>query len=231
MTVVRTAVKDNGSGIKPSFTLGGKMEKMLGISTNAKLNPLCQKRHGCGMGCTICENCFAYGDINQYHAFDNNLAHNYEILSHEIPWGKLPEIDPAKAPLIRFESHGDLFSDIQAVNYFNIALKNRLSAFALWTKNPWHTATAVEKVGKPANLRLVFSWLYKVGCDEDLQKAYKTWDAIKEIYPWFDSIFIVLTKEYAANHSELVNCGARDCYKCSVCYTGNEEFIYEIEKQ
>ena len=61
MTVVRTAVKDNGSGIKPSFTLGGKMEKMLGISTNAKLNPLCQKRHGCGMGCTICENCFAYG--------------------------------------------------------------------------------------------------------------------------------------------------------------------------
>ena len=45
MTVVKTAVKDNGSGIKPSFTLGGKMEKMLGISTNAKLNPLCQKRH------------------------------------------------------------------------------------------------------------------------------------------------------------------------------------------
>lgn len=231
MSVVKTALLNaSETPCKLSFDLSAKMDKMLAHSTNSRLIPLCQKRRE-GDVCGICEHCFAGSSIDGYDSFRENTTANLKTMQEVLPIGELPEIDPFKAPYFRFESHGDLFCRNQAVNYLNIAAYNRFSQFALWTKNPWWLAAAIKYVGKPVNLRCIYSYYFVVNSDSDMAKARKRWQQVKKTYgDLFDSIFIVLGKEYAGKHPELVNCGARSCYTCHRCYDGNDEFIYEVLK-
>lgn len=232
MTVKKSAVINNSEiGTNLSFNLGAKMNGVLAESTNCCLNPMCIKRANSGVEKCICTKCFAKDGIKAYRTFRENITENYYTMADLLPIGELPIIDFIESPFFRFESHGDLYCVNQAKNYINTAAINPLVSFALWTKNPWYLWEAVKETGKPVNMRNVYSYLFIVENDEDLKKAHKRWNYVNKIYPnLFDSIFIVLSPEYAASHPEMVNCGARSCFNCHRCYNGNEEFIYEVLK-
>ena len=226
----KSVVKENGMTVKLSFNLSAKMAAILALSTNACMNGNCNKKANSDCGC-VCNFCYARNGIKNYAAFRENISENFMTLSEIIPWNRLPVIDYTEVPFFRFESHGDLFCKAQAINYINIAAYNPLVSFAIWTKNPWHLYEAYKAAGKPVNMRAIYSYYFVVNSDEDLAKAMKRWETVKKTYGnLFDSIFIVLGKEYAADHMELVNCGARDCFKCHRCYNGNEELIFEVLK-
>lgn len=225
----KSVVMANANTVNLSFDLSAKMSGILALSTNSCMNANCCKKANSECGC-ICEFCYARTSINNYSAFRQNITENYGTLSEVLPWNSLPVIDYTEVPFFRFESHGDLFCSNQSINYCNIAAYNPLVSFALWTKNPWHMREALKFVSKPVNLIIIYSYYFVVNSDEDLEKAMKRWETVKSTYDFVDKMFIVLGKEYAADHTELVNCGARDCFKCHRCYNGNEELIFEVLK-
>lgn len=231
MTINKNVLLNAGeTPVNLSFDLGAKMENILACSTNCCMNPLCIKRSNSDIN-GICEYCFAKNGIKAYKTFRENITENFETMARILKVGELPIIDYISVPFFRFESHGDLYCKNQAINYINTTAINPLVSFALWTKNPWYLHDAIKETGKPANLRNIYSYYFIVRNDEDLKKAHKRWEHVKKIYPnTFDSIFIVLSPEYAASHPEMVNCGARSCYNCHRCYNGNDEFIYEVLK-
>ena len=226
----KSVVMANANTVNLSFDLSAKMSGILALSTNSCMNANCCKKANSECGC-ICEFCYARTSINNYSAFRQNITENYVTLVEVLPWNSLPVIDHTEVPFFRFESHGDLFCKEQAINYINIAAYNPLVSFAIWTKNPWHLHEAYKTAGKPVNMRAIYSYYFVVNSDEDLAKAMKRWGQVKKTYgELFDSIFIVLGKEYAKEHANLVNCGARSCYNCHRCYNGNEELIFEVLK-
>lgn len=220
---------NDNTRLKLSFELTAKMLGILALSTNACMNELCNCRANSNCGC-ICEHCYARNSIENYSSFRENITSNFKVLSEPLEWKDIPQIDYTEVPYFRFESHGDLFCKDQALNYLAIARENPYVQMALWTKNPWFMDEALKESVKPHNLNCIYSYLFVVNSDEDLAKAMKRWARVKEVYPWMDKIFIVLGKEYAAEHSHMVNCGARSCYNCHRCYDGFEEVIYEVLK-
>ena len=202
-----------------SFTIDhrGKMQGMYSLSTSCVDNPICAER--AKDPDSICFWCFARRHIE---AMPNNrepLAKNLEILSSEI-------IEDVDLPIInaawfRFESFGDLMNVTQAINYLNIVRKNPQTFFAWWTKNPAFIDLAFKLTGyeKPANLNIIYS--------------SPRYDEIGESTYWFvDKVFTVFSPKFLAEHPEIqINCGARSCLKCRLCYEkNNTRHVFEIRK-
>ena len=142
-----------------------------------------------------------------YPSMEKPMVENQRILTSEIlPAEKLPRINNI---YFRFESFGDLNNATQVKNYFNICYKNPRVKFALWTKNPDYIAKAI-KMGyeKPANLNIVLSSLFI-----NVQR--------KTRYEFVDKVFTVYDKNYIAENNTDINCGARNCFKCGLCYEKN----------
>jgi hypothetical protein len=109
----------------------------------------------------------------------------------------------------RFESFGDLNNAIQVINYFNICKKNPGVKFALWTKNPDYIAEAIRAGHeKPENLNIVLSSLF-------LNKERKT------RYSFIDKVFTVYDPEFIQENKTEINCGAKNCFSCGLCYEKN----------
>ncbi len=127
---------------------------MASLSTSCTCNLYCKKRSG--NKSLICSHCYAERQMKIYHNLEKCLIKNTEILTNRI-------LDKTELPIInflyfRFESFGDLININQIVNYFNICKKNPKVHFALWTKNPFVIADAINKgVAKPRNLQIVYS--------------------------------------------------------------------------
>ena len=136
------------------------------------------------------------------------MKRNQEILTGSVlPEEKLPVINVL---YFRFEAFGDLNNATQVINYFNICRKNPGVKFALWTKNPDYIAAAI-KAGheKPENLNIILSSLF-------INKERKT------KYDFVDKIFTVYDAEYITANNIDINCGARNCFTCGLCYNKND---------
>jgi hypothetical protein len=106
-----------------------------------------------------------------------------------------------------------LANDIQVINYFNICKANPYTNFALWTKNPQIVYKAILKgYEKPTNLNIIYSSLF-------MNQPTKI-ETIKRKYPFIDKVFTVYDEKIAQSVS--INCGARKCLKCRICYEKND---------
>lgn len=211
----------------------GKLADMHSLSTSCLDNPNCEKRRK--IPGSICEVCFSVKTQEQYSSLEKQLIKNGKILrSHLLSDDELPLLNDI---ISRVESFGDVsFGEegiIQARNYIRYVKHNPLTTFGWWSKNLGiiHTALKLEgydadKGEKPGNVVFIVSALYK-------NKAWgiKNW---KRVFPWVDKEFVVLSPEFVVENPEyesLINCGARQCMACRICYSNNDvTTIYELEK-
>lgn len=201
------------SGLHFTVNHSGKMEGMVSISTSVTTNERCKKN--AEIDGSICQKCFASKQMRVFPSMEKPMVENQRILTSEIlPLEKLPIINNL---YFRFEAFGDLNNDIQVINYFNICYKNPKVKFALWTKNPDYIAKAISKgYEKPENLNIVLSSLF---INQER----------KNRYDFVDKIFTVYDK--TAAKSVDINCGAKNCFTCGLCYEKNGvKHIREILK-
>lgn len=211
----------NYSPVIVSDNMSGKMQGIPSISTSVLDNPICQKRRQ--QKDSICAGCFAANTAARYSSLAKNLSSNLELLSSEIlPPDVLPRFIPELASIVRFESFGDLANVNQAVNYLNIARMNPGVRFAIWTKNIAILAQAVDMVGKPENIRIIFS--------SPMVNNAVSVDKIQSIFPCVDAVFTVYDKKHIAENNTEINCGAKSCITCRNCYD-KSDFYSDIREQ
>lgn len=205
-------------GLHITTAHNGKMDGMQSLSTSPWKNIQCERN--CKIENAICNHCFSRKQMKAFPTMEKPLATNYEILTSRIlPVYELPIIN---ALYFRFEAFGDLANEIQVINYFNICRANPHVKFALWTKNARHVKKAIEAGHeKPENLNVIYSSLFVNDC-ADIER-------IKKRYPFIDKVFTVYDEEHGANVA--INCGARKCLKCRLCYEKNGvEYVNELIK-
>ena len=194
------------SGLHFTTNHNGKMAGMASISTSVTCNERCRKN--AQIPGSICAKCFAAQQMKVFPGMEAPMKRNQEILTGSVlPEEKLPVINVL---YFRFEAFGDLNNATQVINYFNICRKNPGVKFALWTKNPDYIAAAI-KAGheKPENLNIILSSLF-------INKERKT------KYDFVDKIFTVYDAEYITANNIDINCGARNCFTCGLCYNKND---------
>lgn len=193
------------SGLHFTTQHTGKMAGMASISTAVTTNERCRKN--AQIKGSICQKCFAAKQMKIFPSMEKPMVENQRILTSEIlPEEKLPVINNI---YFRFEAFGDLNNATQVINYFNICKKNPMVKFALWTKNPDFIAEAIrEGHGKPENLNIVLSSLFI-----NKERANP--------FPFVDKVFTVYDPEHIAANNTPINCGAKSCFSCGLCYEKN----------
>lgn len=212
--------RNNIGGIHYTTNHTAKMRGLVSVSTDINTNPICQGRRK--IAGSICSFCFSsrmwddkkgiYRNVNQYLK-DNTAALCGGLLSVD----QIPIIDPERFPLFRFEAFGDLQNVTQVFNYFKIAKYNPRVKFALWTKNPGFIAKAVKLVPVPKNLQIVLSSL-------QVNKP-----AHGDRFPFVNKVFTVYDESTIKSEDIKINCGARSCMGCQLCYKKNPHGVALVE--
>lgn len=199
----------------------GKMNGLTSISTSPLCNTLCKTR--CKNPNSICSHCYSMNMQKMYKGLKENLIDNYNVLTSVIiPKKEIPFLI-SETGLFRFEAFGDLENEIQVVNYFNMANKNKHMSCALWTKNPWIIKSAIDKYNlkKPSNLKIIGS---SYNTNEPMTDFYKRYDFI-------DNVFTVYDKKFIKKHDINITCGSRSCANCQKCYIGGHDSFEINEKK
>lgn len=199
----------------------GKMTDLISISTSP-YNWLCNLR--AKIAGSICSHCFSRRMMRRYPALAAKLQRNAAFYSHyDLKPEDVYTFNP-KSGYFRFEAYGDLFSPLQVKNYFTIASVNSHLNCALWTKNPQIIKAAIEMydLEKPDNLNIIFS---VAGLNSEFSEVI--YDALQATgYSFIDKVFTVF--DHDNGH---INCGAKACAKCGLCYTKNDTvFVNELLK-
>lgn len=171
----------------------------------------------------ICYYCFS--DLAQYHnpmevtanGMRKNGENNQRILtSGFLNNDDIPTLD--KVDLFRFESHADVSSIIQLINYLkfcevNLERGNHRTQFTIWTKNGdiFRTVFNIMGVHKPDNLTICYSSPYvnrtmEIDRDDD----------------WFVDIIFTVWKDGKTCTNETgrkLNCCDEDTHKTRRCAT------------
>jgi hypothetical protein len=194
----------------------GKMAGIHALSTSVLENENCNRNRK--IAGSICEKCYSVRGCNMYPALRNMLKGNSDVLAnHLIPESELPFINSS---IFRFESHGDIHSSIHLQNYVNIAKRNPQTTFTLWTKHYTIAEGFFDMNVKPKNFILIYS---SIMVDVPLKKKN---------FRHCNKIFTVYSKETIESKNIDINCGAKDCSKCRMCYTKASRTVYvrEIKK-
>lgn len=193
------------SGLHFTTRHTGKMAGMISISTSVTTNERCAKN--AAIPGSICEKCFAAKQMRVFPGMDTPMIENQRILTSSVlPLELLPELN---ALYFRFEAFGDLNNATQVKNYFNLCHKNPRVKFALWTKNPDYIAEAIaDGYEKPENLNVVLSSLF-------INKQRPN------PFPFVDKVFTVYSPDHIKENAVEINCGARSCFSCGLCYEKN----------
>lgn len=193
------------SGLHFTTKHTGKMAGMASISTAVTTNERCAKN--AQIPGSICEKCFAAKQMKIFPSMESPMVNNQRILTSEIlPMEKLPIINNI---YFRFEAFGDLNNETQVINYFRICYKNPRVKFALWTKNPDFIESAINAgYEKPSNLNIVLSSLF-------INKERKN------TFDFVDKVFTVYDSQHIAENNIQINCGAKSCFGCGLCYEKN----------
>lgn len=190
----------------------GKMEGINSIGTSCVDNPFCIKRRE--NGDSVCSKCYAATYMKMRKALKERLKGNAEILTERLLQGR--EIPVTNANVFRFESFGDLYNTTHLANYVLICERNPFTHFGLWTKNTWVLDELFNKNGvkKPDNLSIVVS----------SPLLNKTIELDKEKFWFVDHVFTVYDKHFIEDNNVDINCGAKSCLGCQLCYHKDTEF-------
>lgn len=195
----------------------GKMKGINSIGTSCADNPFCIKRRE--NGDSVCSHCYAATYMKMRKSLREHLAENADILTTRLL--NENEIPVTNAQIFRFESFGDLYNVTHLTNYVLICERNPFTKFALWTKNTWILDELFNKDGvkKPENLMIV------VGSP----MMNKQMELDREKFWFVDHVFTVYDKNYINANNVNINCGARSCLGCQLCYHKDTDF-YVNEK-
>ncbi len=201
------------------FNHDAKMSGVISLSTSVSNNKYCQAR--CKNCQAICSHCYAMSLSNQRKNLKNKLNRVHAILtSVELAANDIPVINAALYPYFRFESFGDLNNTLQFKNYNLIAAVNPGVNFTLWTKNPGIIQNAVNNgLTISNNLVIGLSSLYLN--KPELDKAQR--------YSFIRFLFTVYSPDYIADHDIKINCGAKHCVSCGICYKYLHEFKHGLQ--
>lgn len=190
----------------------GKMKGIPSISTSCATNPHCIKRRE--NGDSVCSHCYAATYLKMRKSLKNHLEENTEILTTRFL--KANEIPVTNSLLYRFESFGDLHNTTHLRNYIEICKRNPYTRFALWTKNVHILEEVFDKykIEKPNNLSIVLSSPI-LNMEMKIDQA-KCW--------YIDHVFTVYNKDYIKKYDVDINCGAKDCLGCQLCYNITTDF-------
>ena len=208
--------KSNFANIHYTTNHTAKMEGLISLSTDINLNPICQGRRKIeGSICSLCFSAKMWDDNNgQYRKGNKAFKTNTEILCNRLlDNSEIPYIDAEKYPLFRFEAFADLQSVTQVLNYFKIARKNPKVRFALWTKNPGFISKALLLVDVPKNLQIVLS---SMGLNKPSNGNR---------FPFVNKVFTVYDNETIEKENISINCGAKSCKGCQICYKPNPKGV------
>lgn len=197
------------------FNHDAKMQGVISLSTYVGNNPYCIARRNNCPG-SICPFCYAASLTGQRHYLKMKLIRIMAILTNiELSKSDIPIIDAAIYPYFRFESFGDIVNTIQVNNYNLIALVNSNINFTWWTKNPGIIQAAINAgMVLSNNIVIGLSSLYLN--TPEIEKAKK--------YAFIRFLFTVYDDEYIAAHNIVINCGAKHCLSCGICYKYLHEY-------
>lgn len=180
----------------------GKLSGIPAINTSPKDNPFCIRMNA--GGCEVCQHCYSHVMLDGHRRNCRPAwARNGQILSAgPLDFKQIPKFQPGS--IVRFNGHGELVNGQHMGNILAICRNNPESTFTLWTKRIGLVQAAIRKYGKPENLILIRS-------SKSLNKAAK-------LPRYFDKVFTVYSKDQDVK----INCGAKSCATCRLCYTHNE---------
>lgn len=195
----------------------GKMAGINSISTSCADNPNCIARRQ--NGDSVCSKCYASTYLKMRKSLKEHLVENSEILQTRLL--SEGEIPVTNAQIFRFESFGDLYNAIHLENYLLICKRNPFTQFALYTKNIWilEGVFGQDKTKKPNNLSIIVS----------SPLLNKQMELDRNRYWFVDHVFTVYDKEFIKDNNVEINCGARSCLGCQICYHKDTDF-YVNEK-
>lgn len=207
-----TITRNTFHGIHYTTKHTGKMKGIISLSTDINTNPVCQGRQK--LTGSICSKCYAENMMDDakgiYRRVNESFKRNAEILRTRLLKDcEIPALDPVKFPLFRFSAFDDVANITQVLNYLKIARKNPLVRFALWTKNPGFISKAATISPIPANVQIILS---SMGINKP---------AHGERFQFVSKVFTVYDKETIKKDGVEINCGARSCYGCRLCYMPN----------
>jgi hypothetical protein len=188
----------------------GKMAGVPSISTNPAMNSFCQKSSRSKCNDAICTHCYSYKNmvegksgISPQATSRPALTRNTRLLTNR----PLENVPKTSAKFFRLSAEGDLHNEQHFLNFIAIAKANPNTHFTLWTKRDDIVQAALAKHAKPRNLHLIKS-SFRMNHPDPKP-------------PHFEKVFTVYTKEYVAEHKIKINCGAKSCTSCKLCYSNN----------
>jgi len=193
----------------------GKMEGVGGLNTATNLNRSCsaafRAKTGCGKDPTICQSCYSMKGLIEGKTGNPAKATSIQMLNRNtrlLTRGPLENVPKITTKFFRFSAEGDLHSEQHLLNFYAIAKANPNTHFTLWTKRHNIVGPVLAKHGKPRNLYIIQSSL-----------RLNTPEARR---PGYAKVFTVYSPAYLKEHPEIkVNCGAKSCMGCQICYTNN----------
>lgn len=202
------------------FNHEAKMNGIISLSTYIGNNIFCQARcNNCNNA--ICKYCYAASLTNQRQYLKNKLIRIHAILTNvNLSVLDIPHIDSELYPYFRFCAFGDINNVLHVQNINLIASVNPEVNFTLWTKNPGIIQAAINNGLQLAdNLIIGLSSLYIN--KPDLHIAHK--------YDFIRFLFTVYDHDYAAKHDIKINCGAKHCLTCGICYDYLHKFLHGLQ--
>lgn len=200
-------------------TMTGKLKGVPSVNTSPLDNSFCE-RMSKAKG-SICSKCYSRRMVSGIRKnCRNGWRNNGEILSTRILSDaeiRVLRLDE-KAPhgIVRFSAHGELINVIHCKNLLQIARAYPELTFALWTKRLDVVHECLHEISKPGNLVIIYS--------NPAVDAVIPVTGIQVRYPFVDKVFNVISQD-----SDAVNCGARSCATCQLCYSKSTTSVI-IEK-
>ena len=209
--------------------LSGKLDGFYAGSTSVLMNPICQARAKCE-GC-ICKDCYAASGASRYSTLAQSLETNYIILNNFLlPEDALATIAiPTTNGKTRIEAHGDVATEICAINYVRMIRAHKHLTFAVWTKNLNLYKRVLDVEGKPENMIFIAS----------SPIVNEVMEMPKDMRQYVDHVFTVFDPVYAKTHNIVINCGTWEghdldhrCKNCGKCYDqdNTDFYINELKK-
>ena len=202
------------------FNHDAKMQGVISLSTYIGKNPFCIARcNNCDNA--ICKYCYAASLTNQRYHLKMKLIRIMAILTNvELCRDDIPVIPENEYKYFRFESFGDLNNKLQFKNYNLMAAVNPDINFTIWTKNPGIIQACInDGLVLSNNLVIGLSSLYLN--TPELNKAQK--------YPFIRFLFTVYDDQFIKDNNIVINCGAKHCISCGICYKYLHEFKHGLQ--
>jgi hypothetical protein len=202
---MRVYLKD-GNFFGITDQMEGKMEGMRSLNTSAECNPFCQKMRGTAG--TICASCYSKATERRWKNARAAFENNYRVLStHSLKGENIPVIN---ASIFRFQAHGELINRIHYKNLIHIVDANPATTFALWTKR----LPIIKQGGIILRDNLVY--IYSTPKLDELSPR---------LPDGFDKVFTVYRRATVKANAIQINCGAKSCNTCRLCYAKNDTHI------